>query len=56
MLAKQHRYIKKKYHKDMSKLDVLCGSVCHQDENLPPSLEIPCGNLKHMREVIIEIY
>lgn len=45
-----------KYHKDIPSLTVLCGSVYHQDENLPPGLEIQCGNLKHMREVIIEIY
>lgn len=30
--------------------------VYDQDENLPPSLGILCSNLKHTRDVIIEIY
>lgn len=40
-----------KYHRN-----VPCGGVYHEDQSLPPSLGILYGNLKHTREVIIEMY
>lgn len=45
-----------KYHRNVAELSVLHGNAYHQDENLPPSLGILCGNSKHAREAIIEMY
>lgn len=56
MQTNQYRYIAMKYHRNVAELSVLRGSAYHQDENLPPSLGILCGNSKHAREAIIEMY
>lgn len=36
--------------------NVLHGGVCYQGESLPLSLGTLCGDLKHTRDVIIEMY